>query len=72
MTQNSAILNHLKSGKSLTPLDALHTYGCLRLAARIDNLRSQGFVIETEIVRDQGKSYAKYFIPNPVQLDLAI
>lgn len=73
MSQDLAILNHLKSGKSLTPTEALSLFGCFRLAARISDLKSQGFVIETEIVKSNGKRYARYFIP-PVaaQLDLAI
>lgn len=73
MSQDLAILNHLKSGKSLTPTEALSLFGCFRLAARISDLKSQGFVIETEIVKSNGKRYARYYIPQvPAQLALAI
>lgn len=60
MTQNAAILKHLKR-KSITPIDALELYGCLRLAARIDNLRKQGHDIKTTVIRNSnGKRFARY------------
>ena len=63
-SQNAMILNFLKSGGSLTPIEALQKFQCFRLAARIDNLRNKGYVIETEILKDDnGKSYASYSIP---------
>lgn len=60
MTQNDAIREHLMSGKSITPLDALRDYGCFRLAARIDQLRKQGYCITTEFQTRNGKKYASY------------
>ena len=48
MTQSEAILNHLKAGKTLTPLEALDRFGCFRLAARIIELRRDGYNIVTE------------------------
>ena len=60
MTQNDAILNHLTSGRSITPLDALRDYGCFRLAARIDDLRKQGWCITTDFETRNGKKYASY------------
>ncbi len=60
MTQNNAIREHLMSGKSITPLDALRDYGCFRLAARIDELRRQGYCITTEFAHRNGKKYASY------------
>ena len=60
MTQNDAIREHLMSGKSITPLDALRDYGCFRLAARIDQLRKQGYCITTEFETRNGKKYASY------------
>lgn len=38
-THNAQILEHLKSGESITPLDALRMFGCFRLGARIWDLR---------------------------------
>ena len=43
-TQCAAILEHLKKGLSITPLEALNLCGCFRLAARIHDLRhKQGY-----------------------------
>ena len=42
MSQTDAILRHLKAGRVLTPLDALHRFGTLRLAARCHDLRAAG------------------------------
>lgn len=59
MTQTDSILNHLLSGKSITPIEALNLYGCFRLGARINELRGCGYEIETKINR-LGKKYATY------------
>lgn len=59
MSQNHAILSHLKRGP-ITPLDALERYGCFRLAARIDELRTAGHAIRTEWVRQGEKRFARY------------
>jgi len=51
MTQNDKILRHLKTHKrGITQLDAIQKYGCLRLSARISELRDMGYVIKSEIV----------------------
>ena len=58
------ILNFLESGESLTPIEALEKFQCFRLAARMNDLRKKGYVIQTEILKDDnGKSYASYSIP---------
>lgn len=59
MSQKTKILKHLQR-KPLTPLEALRRFGCLRLGARIHELREQGHDIETEWVERGGKRYAKY------------
>ncbi len=60
MSQCTQILVHMKHHGSITPLEALKRYNCLRLAARIDNLRNRGHNIETDIIKRKGKRYAKY------------
>ena len=60
MSQNTQILNHLKSGKKLTPIDALNKFGCFRLSARILDLRKGGHNIITENVTKKGKTFAEY------------
>jgi hypothetical protein len=42
MTQQTQILAFLRAGRVLTPLDALHRFGTLRLAARCHDLRAAG------------------------------
>lgn len=60
--QDQQILEHLKSGKSLTPIDALREYRVLRLAARIRDLRDDGYPIITVMETDKrtGKRWARY------------
>lgn len=59
MSQTTAILSHLRKSP-ITPLQALKKYGCLRLAARISNLRDKGYKIETVMVDQGDKRFAKY------------
>jgi len=58
-SQNSKILTRIKTGKTITPIDALRWYGCFRLAARIFELRQMGHDIEKEI--EDG--HAVYWLP---------
>ena len=51
MTQKEKVATYLKSGKSLTPIQALTKFGTLRLAAIIFNLKAEGLKIKTEIGR---------------------
>lgn len=60
MTQTDRIRRHLERGKSITPLEALNRYRCLRLAARVNELREDGMAIITERVTHNGKTYASY------------
>ena len=62
MTQDQQIQDHLFDGKSITPLEALSQYGCFRLAAVIHRLRQDGISIETDMVTQNGKTFAKYFL----------
>jgi len=61
MNQNENILALLKQGP-VTALDAIQQCMCLRLAARIHDLRMQGHVITTEPVKINGKQYARYYL----------
>ena len=63
MTQTDAIRVHLLSGRDITPLQALDSYGCFRLAARIDELRKTGMNIETITEMRNGKKFARYRVP---------
>lgn len=60
-SQTKKILAHLKSGKTITPLEALAEFGCLRLSGRIYDLRRDGHQIETNrITTKSGKTIAQY------------
>jgi hypothetical protein len=49
-TVKSAVLNYLKSGRTLTSNEALLMFGTSRLGAVIHDLRKQGYVIHTDII----------------------
>ncbi len=49
MSQNSEILNALQHGDKLTPLDALTRFGCMRLSARIYDLREKGHDVKVRM-----------------------
>jgi hypothetical protein len=60
-TQAGRILAHLRAGNRLTALDALESFGCFRLAARIHELRREGWQIEERTVETRGgKRVAEY------------
>tara|TARA_R110002110_G_scaffold71488_2_gene191061 strand:+ start:96 stop:323 length:228 start_codon:yes stop_codon:yes gene_type:complete len=63
LTQGQKILMHLETKGSITPIEALHLYQVFRLAARVEELRQQGYEIETDMRTDlTGKRYACYSI----------
>lgn len=62
MSQENCIKEHLESGKSLTPIDALNMFGCFRLSGRILDLRRKGMKIKTEIVEKNDKRFARYVL----------
>lgn len=60
MNQNNQILRLLKQAP-LTPLGALKLAGCMRLSARIYDLKDQGHDIRTDLVKVSGdKRVARY------------
>ena len=56
----------LKEGKRrwITPLDAYLGCGCLRLAARILDLKREGYSINKKMVNKNGKTFAAYRVRN--------
>ena len=61
-SQKEKILEHLMSGRPITPLEALNLYGSFRLGARIADIRADGYIVYMEMVKDSktGKRYAQY------------
>ena len=49
-SQSQRLLEHLKKGNRVTPIEALREFGIFRLAARINDLRERGHTIESELV----------------------
>jgi len=65
MTQAEKVLRHLKTVGKITPMDAIREYGCLRLGARICDLRRAGYPIRSRIVTGENRfgeptHYAEY------------
>ena len=61
ITQKAQIKDHLEKYGKITPMAALHSYGCMRCASRIDELRKEGLNITTNMVKSpRGKRHAEY------------
>ena len=61
MNQNKQILKYLQTGNTLTPLSALQWFRCMRLSARVLELKDQGHDIRKEMVKvSSGKRVARY------------
>ncbi|TID11741.1 hypothetical protein JO83_12970 [Avibacterium paragallinarum] len=67
-SQCKKILAYLKTGKKITALEALNRFGCMRLSARILDLREQGYPITDEMMKDpnSGKRYKAYWLAENV------
>jgi hypothetical protein len=64
MSQNDKILDYLKLGKSITPLEALTSFKCFRLASRINEINNMGYNVVKDMVKDGETTYAKYYLYN--------
>ncbi len=60
MTQNEQIKQWLLQGHPISAASALARFGCARLAARINDLRNSGMVIDSWPVKSHGKRWAMY------------
>jgi len=62
-TQKNQIREHLLSGRTITPIQALDLYGCFRLSARIYDLRETGMNIKARSrITPTKKRVAEYFV----------
>lgn len=66
MTQTATILAHLQAGESITPMDALRDFGCFRLAARIKDIRDEGYDVQMDWDTDGTKKWARYSLKRAV------
>ncbi|MDD5013502.1 MAG: helix-turn-helix domain-containing protein [Atribacterota bacterium] len=63
LAQSKLILAYLKKGGKLTPLKALKRFNCLRLGARIYDLKAKGCPIKTRMITTwSGKRVAEYWM----------
>lgn len=67
IAQTEKILNYLRGGGSLTGLEALQLFGCMRLGARVWDLKRRGYNIESrmEVHKNENgeyKSYKRYWL----------
>ena len=62
IAQTKTIWMHMKKFATISPLEALKKYGCMRLAARIYDLKERGCLITRQIVVNHKtkKRYAEY------------
>lgn len=66
-THEKMILDYMRKHGSITAMDAIRDFGCMRLASRVSDLRWDGYNIET--VMESGKNrqgetvrYARYYL----------
>lgn len=48
--QNHDVLAWLRKWRTITPMEALNSLGCMRLGARIFDLRQAGHVIDRDLI----------------------
>lgn len=59
-SQTKQLKKWLKSGRSISPLQALNQMGIYRLSARILDLRDEGLDIKTKLINEHPIHYAQY------------
>lgn len=59
-SQNKKLAKWLKSGKTISPLQALNQLGIYRLASRVNELRNEGMNIETKLIHEHPVKFAQY------------
>ena len=67
MTQCEKVLEYMKDFGSISPLEAMQDIGCMRLAARIADLREQGHPIGRRMKTSKNRygrdvSFAEYYL----------
>lgn len=60
MTKKQKVLSHLKSGKTITSMQAIDLFRCTRLAAVIYSLKEEGYDIVSKSIKGTNTNYAKY------------
>ena len=55
LTQCDRILRHMRDFGSIDPVTAFLDYGCMRLAARIADLKDQGYAITSTVTHGKNR-----------------
>ena len=63
--QKQLVLRHIRKFGSITPAEAVYNYSIFRLAARISDLKKDGYKIESKMVKSVNRfnepvRYAEY------------
>lgn len=71
MTQCEKILRYMREAGGITPMEAIEQFGCMRLAARIADLKEQGVPIKKETIKRKNRfgeqvSFARYSLQKEV------
>lgn len=64
-SQSNRIYQYLVDGNRITSLEALHRFGCMRLASRISDIRKQHPELDIKvdkIIVSENKRVAEYYI----------
>lgn len=62
-SQNARILAYMQKGGRITSLEALARFNCLRLSARIKDLRDKGYRVCSQMIKlKNGKRVKQYFM----------
>lgn len=69
MTQANRVLEYLKSGKTITTLNAFKELGITRLAARVYELKSDGYEVKKNTITvvnrfNENCAIAEYYMEN--------
>lgn len=67
LSQSDRVLRYMAEFGSITQMDAMQDLGCMRLAARIADLREQGYLIDKRMKKCKNRygntvQFAEYYI----------
>ena len=67
LTQCDRILKYIEEQGSITQIDALREFGCMRLASRISDLKRQGIPVKRTMESAKNRygepiNYARYYV----------
>lgn len=62
-SQTDRILEYLLAGNSITSLEALNLFGCIRLASRISDIKARGYLVYSEFIKTPtDKKVKRYYL----------